>query len=121
MLRLNAPRLALPYPRSAAAGAVITFSHFLPHRKLPYPAHVPEMAKAVGCAELELQLDALRSSVHVYGHTHIAADVQLDGMAPNSQRRRYVHRPLTDPGAGSAALICVFDGSKDAGVMPPSK
>lgn len=111
MLKMNTPRLGLPYPRTAN-DIVISFSHFLPRSELPYPSHVTEMAKNVGCLELNLQLDQLQPRVHVYGHTHIDADMELGSGAT---RRRYVQRHL-DPGKPS--LLCIWDGqtlcSKDA-------
>ncbi|KAG2502005.1 hypothetical protein HYH03_000501 [Edaphochlamys debaryana] len=121
---------------------VVTMSHFLPHPGLPFAPGVPELAKAVGCrrvrgsrvgrggvGELMYLLDRLDSAVHVYGHTHIAADVELAapppavggggaaaaaaaaaaGAAPSpsqQRRRRYVHWPLQ--GRGRVVLRCIW-------------
>ena len=56
---------------------VITLTHFLPHPDLPFPRLPRELAKAVGCAELQHVLAMAGSSVHVYGHSHVAADTWL--------------------------------------------
>jgi hypothetical protein len=76
MQRINAPRIAAVAAAAAAApkakpGAappvVITASHFLPRAELQVPIGVPELIKAVGCKELDLQIAELNASVHVYG------------------------------------------------------
>lgn len=66
MLKMNAAHLDRPYH-----GTVISFSHFLPHGSLPYPTFGGG-AKAMGCAELDDQVQRIRgaSRVHVYGHSH---------------------------------------------------
>lgn len=65
MLKLNEAHLQHPYH-----GTVITFSHFLPSRNLPFSAF-GRAAKAMGCEELNDQVKSLRlrNRVHVYGHS----------------------------------------------------
>jgi hypothetical protein len=58
-----AAELASAVPAAAAAAAagvtVITASHFLPHPELPH-SRFTELGKAMGCCELQLQLDQVR-------------------------------------------------------------
>ncbi|CAJ1409064.1 unnamed protein product [Effrenium voratum] len=65
MLKLNEAHLQHPYH-----GTVITFSHFLPSRSLPFAAF-GRAAKAMGCEDLNDQVKSfrLRHHVHVYGHS----------------------------------------------------
>ncbi|CAE6925610.1 STIP1 [Symbiodinium natans] len=65
MLKLNEAHLQHPYH-----GSVITFSHFLPSRSLPF-ASFGRAAKAMGCEDLNDQVKSirLRNRVHVYGHS----------------------------------------------------
>lgn len=83
---------------------VISFSHFLPRVELPYPhgCDTTEMAKAVGCLELEDQVARLGSQVHVYGHTHINGD----GPCGVNSERRYVQYALE---GGGSKLYCIYD------------
>ena len=62
MLRLNARRVshAEAYRRKNPHAKVFSMSHFLPRTELPYPWGVSEMAKAVGCKELDLQVRIFR-------------------------------------------------------------
>jgi hypothetical protein len=66
MLKLNEAHLRKPYH-----GTVITFSHFLPSRNLPFTPH-GRAVKAMGCEDLNEQVKGLklRNRVHVYGHSH---------------------------------------------------
>ncbi|CAE7816956.1 STIP1 [Symbiodinium sp. CCMP2592] len=65
MLKLNEAHLQHPYH-----GNVITFSHFLPSKSLPFAAF-GRAAKAMGCEDLNDQVRSirLRNRVHVYGHS----------------------------------------------------
>jgi hypothetical protein len=54
MLRMNNQRVR-QYKRQPD-DKVFTFSHFLPRAELPAPWGVTEMAKNVGCKELDLQV-----------------------------------------------------------------
>jgi hypothetical protein len=58
-----ATALAAAAPAAAAAGGggvvVITASHFLPHPGLPH-SRFSELGKAMGCCQLQLQLDQVR-------------------------------------------------------------
>ncbi|WIA13924.1 hypothetical protein OEZ85_002494 [Tetradesmus obliquus] len=77
-----------------------------------------ELGKAMGCCELQLQLEQVSSAVHVYGHSHINADMVLPTAAAlksmsstgSSSSRRYVQYALDAVGAESAGLYCLWDG-----------
>jgi hypothetical protein len=142
---MNAPRLAAVAAAEAAAAAaaaaapaapgaprrvVITASHFLPRAELPVARGVPELAKAVGCKELDAHVAALRSDVHVYGHTHVNGDstagrryVAQGGKGGKgggallaatgaANATRYVQAALE---GGAPGLYCVFDRGAPAG------
>lgn len=86
-LKMNEPNIK-PYD-----GPVISFSHFLPRRDL-LPAtenlKFKNLPKVAGCRALEDQIRRLRSSVHVFGHSHINCDLVIDGV-------RYVQNALRYP------------------------
>merc|ERR1711920_1018554 len=82
MLYLNRRFLELPYP-----GTVITFSHFLPRRELPYWTHITGLVKAVGCPQLDPQVRQVQSQCHVFGHSHHHFDKVIQGV-------RYIQCPL---------------------------
>ncbi|KAF6263899.1 hypothetical protein COO60DRAFT_1664767 [Scenedesmus sp. NREL 46B-D3] len=137
LLRLLPAARALPL--LPAAVTVITASHFLPHPQLPY-SRFSELGRAMGCCELQLQLEQVSSAVHVYGHSHINADMDLptaaalDAIKPSkpeanqthvasvvggssssssssSSSRRYVQYALDAVGSEAAGLYCLWDGS----------
>ncbi|KAK3280851.1 hypothetical protein CYMTET_11335 [Cymbomonas tetramitiformis] len=72
MLNLNRERVR-QYKRHPEE-TVLTCSHFLPRHELPFPWGVAEMAKNVGCKELDLQVQRVEADMHVYGHTHMNGD-----------------------------------------------
>lgn len=57
--------------------------------------------QAMGCLQLEHQLEALGSSVHVYGHCHVAADMSLPVPSPHVMATTRV--APSNGGAGGAA------------------
>jgi predicted phosphodiesterase len=68
---------------------IISFSHFLPRQELcPEKRFLlePLLAKVVGSRFLEKQIRRLKPHVHLFGHTHIPIDLELDGV-------RYVQWP----------------------------
>lgn len=99
-------------------GPVISFSHFLPRRDLLPPREYlrfKNLPKVSGCAPLDGQIRRLKSSVHVFGHSHINTDRVIDGV-------RYVNNALLYPGERAVArfplkMIWGGDGqaSGDAG------
>ena len=54
------------------------------------PGTSAKFAKVAGSKELESQIRALKSNMHVFGHSHRPKDFQLHGV-------RYVHNPLGNP------------------------
>jgi hypothetical protein len=91
-LRMNEPHL-----RDYDA-PVVTFSHFLPRRDLLPPAQYLRfkgLPRVAGCAELDAQLRRVGSRAHVFGHSHIDCDREIDGV-------RYVQNALRYPRDRSA-------------------
>ncbi len=75
------------------AMATVSFSHFLPRWELlPTQAYLrfKGLPLVAGSALIEGQVRALGSSVHVFGHSHIPCDIELEGV-------RYVQQPLAYP------------------------
>jgi len=73
--------------------AVVSFSHFLPLQELMPPRamlHVKCLARASGSDPLLRRVVALRSTAHVFGHTHFRWDVTVAGT-------RFVQPPLGYP------------------------
>lgn len=72
---------------------VISFSHFLPRPDL-LPSidflHFKGLSKVAGSILLERQIRKLNSKIHVFGHSHINCDVQINGI-------RYLQRALAYP------------------------
>merc|ERR1711934_790655 len=95
MLQLNKTRVDRQYKKKKD-DYVFTMSHFLPRAELPYPWGVTEMAKAVGCKELDLQVQAIKSDVHVLGD--------------EKNETRYVQSALD----GGGGLYLLFDGKNNA-------
>ncbi len=74
-------------------GVTISFSHFLPRWELLPDRdflRFKNLPRVAGSPLIEKQLRALGSSVHVFGHSHIPCDIELDGV-------RYVQHPLAYP------------------------
>jgi predicted phosphodiesterase len=94
-LRMNLPHLR------GYDGPVVTFSHFVPRPELvPAVRHLtfrglPLVAGSVG---IERQLRAVGSRVHVFGHTHIPADREIEGV-------RYVQNHFGASADGPFALV----------------
>jgi len=103
---------------------VFSCSHFLPRAELPVPwgGASRDLAKAMGCKELDLQIQHVESDVHVFGHSHINTDSTFErayeknaggravlGTAAN--RTRYVQSALE----GGGGLYMVWDGNSLVG------
>jgi Icc-related predicted phosphoesterase len=68
---------------------IISFSHFLPRQELcPEKRFLlePLLAKVVGSDFLEAQIRRLNPHLHLFGHTHIPIDLELEGI-------RYIQWP----------------------------
>jgi hypothetical protein len=125
---LDGPRAM---PSRGNDDTVITFSHFLPRTELPY--HDADdfkyrQAKVVGCKEIDTQLRAAGSKVHVYGRSHWRWNLTMDGVMYANQpvgypmERIFIHQDdeaqpgnQLDPEKRSAGdvvmLLQVFDGT----------
>lgn len=70
-----------PTPPTVHEGMLISFSHFLPRIDL-MPAYIPPARRmlypVLGSARLEEQLRALKSRIHVYGHSHVNRHIAID-------------------------------------------
>jgi len=69
---------------------VISFSHFVPRIELSPEKRFliePGLAAVIGSHVLEQQIRRLSPHIHLFGHTHIPIDLQLDGI-------RYIQWPL---------------------------
>lgn len=89
-------------------GKVITYSHFLPRLDL-MPSYIPcvsrQLYPVLGSTRLDRELRALRSSLHVYGHSHVNRHVTIDGVT-------YVNNAFGYPSEThitSKRLICIHE------------
>ncbi|KAK3282132.1 hypothetical protein CYMTET_10106, partial [Cymbomonas tetramitiformis] len=55
----------------------ISFSHFIPKPTLYWG--YSNLRKVMGCQELGEQVHQLDVSVHVFGHSHLPVDKEIDG------------------------------------------
>jgi hypothetical protein len=72
---------------------VISFSHFLPRRELlPSREYLKfkSLPRVAGCVSLDDQIRKLNSVIHVFGHSHIDCDLDIEGV-------RYVQSALRYP------------------------
>lgn len=93
-LRMNLPRLR------GYAAPVVTFSHFVPRPDLLPPVRnllFRGLPLVAGDEGIERQLRAVGSRVHVFGHTHIPCDREIDGV-------RYLQNHFR-PGPAPFALV----------------
>lgn len=89
-------------------GKVITYSHFLPRLDL-MPAYIPWGSRmlypVLGSTQLDRQLRALQSSLHVYGHSHVNRHVTIDGVTYINNAFGYP----TETHIASKRLVCIHD------------
>lgn len=77
-------------PYSHANDSIISFSHYLPRQELcPEKRYLiePLLSKVVGSEVLESQIRRLQPDLHIFGHTHIPIDMELENI-------RYIQWPL---------------------------
>lgn len=93
---------------SATGEWVITFSHFLPRIDL-LPDYIPAKYRSLypvlGTTQLECQLRALNSQMHIYGHSHFNRNVNIDGVT-------YINNAFGYPQEtriSSKSLLCVYE------------
>ncbi len=68
---------------SIKAEKIISFSHFLPRIDLVpnfVPLSVKKLFPVMGTTLLEEQIRILRPCIHIYGHSHLNRDVNLNGI-----------------------------------------
>jgi len=101
MMKLNSAHVSHLYH-----GTVISCSHFLPRRTLPFSDHF-KAAKSMGCARLDEQVRELKGSrrAHVYGHSHRRHVETTDGVM-------YVNHYHGEDGGKTerAPLLLIYDG-----------
>jgi hypothetical protein len=92
----------------AVDATVITFSHFLPRIDV-MPAFIPtskrQLYPILGSTIIERQLRALKSCLHVYGHSHVNRRVTLEGVS-------YINNAFGYPQEAHIAakeLLCVYE------------
>lgn len=75
---------------SSSPPTVISFSHFVPRVELTPEKRFllePQLSKVIGSVILEEQIRRLQSHLHLFGHTHIPMDMELEDI-------RYIQWPL---------------------------
>ena len=92
-LKLNISKLSI------INKTVISFSHFLPRIDV-MPAGIPIKRRNVypvlGSEGLGMQVKNLSPTIHVYGHSHVNQDIELDGI-------RYVNNAFAYPSESQIA------------------
>jgi len=89
-------------------GTVITFSHFLPRADLVpmgVPPHSINLHPVLGTSRLDVQLRQLGAGIHIYGHSHVSRNVEIDGVT-------YINNALGYPreeAFASRILRCVYE------------
>jgi predicted phosphodiesterase len=92
----------------ATGDTVITFSHFLPRIDLmPHyiPAAMRSLYPVLGTTGLDLQLRSLHSGIHIYGHSHVNRNLNIDGVS-------YINNAFGYPSETritSKRLLCIHE------------
>ncbi|NKB76463.1 MAG: metallophosphoesterase [Gammaproteobacteria bacterium] len=89
---------------------IISFSHFLPRIDL-MPDHIPTEHRRIypvlGSVRLDKQIRQLGSYLHVYGHSHVNREVNIDGIS-------YINNAFGNPREtriAKKALKCIYQFS----------
>ncbi len=109
-----------------AAEPLVTFSHFLPRVELlPEKRFLtcPQLPKAAGSARLGRRVQTMAPDVHVFGHTHFAWDMTLDGVRyiqaalgyPTERRSRWHTLQVGEFGAQGPLLLWDSDAARGGG------
>lgn len=121
-LDMNEPHLHRDYD-----APVISFSHFLPARKLmsrppgERPVHTGRnrrfnFSRVAGVARLDVQIRTLGAFLHVYGHQHRNRDRVIDGLRYVSNCLGYPReRARGEVGGNAGDLKLVWDTMQQAG------
>ncbi|HET8887718.1 MAG TPA: metallophosphoesterase [Candidatus Angelobacter sp.] len=93
---------------SVVGGKVITYSHFLPRIDL-MPGFIPNAKKLLypilGSVQLDLQLRQYHPDIHVYGHSHVNRQVNIEGIS-------YINNAFGYPsetGITAKRLMCIHE------------
>ncbi|PIT00786.1 metallophosphoesterase [Bradyrhizobium nitroreducens] len=94
----------------APENTIISFSHFLPRIDL-MPNYIPPAHRFIypvlGAERLDSQVRALRSKIHVYGHSHINRKTELDGLTYVNCALAYPHEARL----ASRTLHCIHESA----------
>lgn len=98
---------ALNRPPPRHEGMRISFSHFLPRIDV-MPTYIPQEKRflypVLGSTKLEEQIRALGSRIHVYGHSHVNRQIEIDGVT-------YINNAFGYPEETRIAakqLLCIY-------------
>jgi predicted phosphodiesterase len=95
-------------PAVSTCDVVISFSHFLPRIDV-MPSSMPqnsrELYPVLGSTQIERQIRRIKSSMHVYGHSHINRRIQLDGITYINNAFGYPHESWIV----AKRLLCIYD------------
>jgi Calcineurin-like phosphoesterase len=86
-LKLNQDRI------KAYSKEIISFSHFLPrHELIPSRQWLrfKALPQVAGCVRLDSQIRTIKSTIHIFGHSHMNWDVTIEGV-------RYIQNALSYP------------------------
>mmetsp|Transcript_148450 Transcript_148450/g.377577 ORF Transcript_148450/g.377577 Transcript_148450/m.377577 type:complete len:1830 (+) Transcript_148450:84-5573(+) len=103
---MDAPPLQKKDDKVDKAPSVISMSHFIPRQEV-YPGP-RRLCGVMGCREIEDQVRQVGARCHIFGHSHIACDREVDAIRyvqhplgyPNDYHRK--HRPMRVWGNGGA-------------------
>jgi hypothetical protein len=98
--------LALNDTFTPNGGKVITYSHFLPRLDL-MPSYIPCVSRklypVLGSMRLDRELRALKSCLHVYGHSHVNRQMTIDGVTYINNAFGYPNETFIT----SKRLVCI--------------
>ncbi len=96
------------YRRESDDDTIISFSHFLPRIDV-MPDRIPQNMRYIypvlGSSAIGAQVRALRSAIHVYGHSHVNRRIELDGTLYVNNAFAYPHETRI----AAKALVCVHE------------
>lgn len=101
---------------------IISFSHFLPRQELcPEKRFLTEplLTRVIGSDPLEAQIRRLKPHLHLFGHTHIPMDLEIEGI-------RYIQWPLGYYRESEAQCAPIFNAGpllvldSELGGIPPN-
>jgi hypothetical protein len=98
---------------------VISFSHFVPRQELCIEKRFlieSQLSKVIGSDALEAQVRRLSPHLHVFGHTHLPIDLELDGIRYLQWPLGYAHEATAQCSrVHSAGPLLVYDSALGTG------